>query len=80
MKTECVIRTAQIVVNGLWNSNDRDPFMTKVIGDGKRPVAANRNQDIQTPLPEMFDRLIGVIFKNNFLSRDHGHLERIRTI
>ena len=80
MKTERVICAAQIVINGLWNSNNRNSFAAKLIGNGKCSITTNRDQNIQTPLPEMLNSLVGMILENNFLSLCYGNLERIRTV
>lgn len=80
VKSKRVIRTAQIVINSFWNSNNRNSFTAKLMGDRKRPIAAHRNQNIKPPLTKVLDRLIRMIFKLYFFPLNNRHFEWIRAI
>ena len=50
LKTECHIRSVNIIVNRLRKMNDIEPFLTKQIGSLLRTISAKDHQTVQSKL------------------------------
>src|SRR5690606_2093180 len=47
IKTECHLGTREIVVNGFWNADDRNPAFGQLMRNGHRTITADGDQSVE---------------------------------